>query len=96
MLKPWESPAVQAAESAKYVPAQHVVVPTCDGLALFICRASERKLVAIFDQPDDLAGYFVSHFAEMQAACLAEQTRLENLARDPLAGLDFGGIELEI
>lgn len=93
-MTPWTSPALQAAESAKYVPAQHVVVPTCDGLAVYRCHGAARELVAIYSQPDDLAGYFISHFSSAQAACRAEQDRLANLARDPLAGLDLGELTL--
>jgi hypothetical protein len=88
-LRPWESLALQQAESAKYVPAQHVVVSTCDGLAIYRCRGAERHFVAIFDQPDDLAGYFIGHFSEMQLASRREYERRAALARDPLAGLEL-------
>lgn len=87
-------PARQSAESAKYLPAQHVVVPTCDGLAVYRCRGAAREFIQIFDQPDDLAGYFVRHFTEAEANHRHEQMRLETLARDPLAGLDLGDLEL--
>lgn len=87
--RPWESPALQQAESAKYVPAQHVVVSTCDGLAVYRCRGSERQLIAIFAQPDDLAGYFIGHFSEMQLAARRESEHRAALARDPLAGLEL-------
>lgn len=89
MTEPWENPAHQQAESSKYVPAQHVVVPTCDGLAVYRCRGHERTLVAIFDQPDDLAGYFIGHFSEMQLAVRREAEHRASLARDPLAGLEL-------
>lgn len=96
MTEPWNSPALQQAESSKYVPAPHVVVPTCDGLAIYVCRGSERELVAIFSQPDDLAGYFTSHFAESQRAVEWERERITHLARDPLADLDLGEISLDL
>ena len=89
MTNTWESPAHQQAESAKYVPQKHLVVPTCDGLALYRCRGAERYLVGIFDQPDDLAGYFIEHFSEMQLASRRETERRASLARDPLAGLEL-------
>lgn len=94
MEKPWTSPALQAAESAKYVPAQHVVVPTCDGLAVYRCRGAARELISIFDQPDDLAGYFVQHFTAAQADCRAEQVRAASRKIDPLADLDLGDLIL--
>lgn len=96
MSKPWESPARQQAESAKYTPLQHVVVPTCDGLAVFRCRGAERQLIGIFGQPDDLAGYFVQHFGEQRRICEAERLRLESLARDPLSDLDLKDIQLDL
>lgn len=86
-MKPWESPALQTAESAKHLPAQHVVIPTCDGLAVYRCRGAERHLVEIFSQPDDLAGYFTSHFNAQEAA-------RPPVACDPLANL--GDIELDL
>lgn len=83
------SPARQQAESAKYVPLPHVVVSTCDGLAVYRCRGSARQLIAIFAEPDDLAGYFIGHFSEMELACRREAERHAALACDPLAGLEL-------
>lgn len=83
------SPAEQQARSSVYIHRPHVVVPTVDGLALFICRGAERELVAIFDQPDDLAGYFIQHSTEMRAAHGRKAALEARRNRDPLAGLEL-------
>ena len=83
------SPAEQQARSSVHIHRPHVVVPTVDGLALFICRGAERELVAIFDQTDDLAGYFIQHSTEMRAEHDRKAALEARRNRDPLAGLEL-------